>query len=92
MDGILNANDSAFLSDQANKRNQELYGQLMWNASEQSRPFFLLKPRLMRDGNQWCFILGESPNSVEGWGDTPEKAAAAFDVEYRTGVAGPSKS
>lgn len=49
---------------------------------ERMRPFYLLRPRLVIDGNAYGFILGETPQSVEGWGETADKASRAFDEEY----------
>lgn len=52
-------------------------------ASEQERPFVLLKPAMFSDGNQWCALYGEDlQHGVAGFGDTPAKAAYQFDVEW----------
>ena len=52
-------------------------------ASEQERPFVLLKPKLFPDGNKWCALYGENlQEGVAGFGDTPADAAAAFDVAW----------
>lgn len=38
-----------------------------------------LNPSLIKEGNQWCFILGEMPiNFLAGFGDTPAKAMTDF--------------
>ena len=50
---------------------------------ESRRPFFMLKPKVMPDGNQWCALYGENlQEGVAGFGDTPEKAAIQFDIEW----------
>ena len=42
-----------------------------------------LKPTLLKDGNQWCYLLGEDlMNGVAGFGNTPFKAAINFSENY----------
>lgn len=37
--------------------------------------FNLLRPKLYRDGNQWCVLYGENiQEGIAGFGDTPNKA------------------
>lgn len=51
---------------------------------ERLRPFMLLKPKMLPDGNRWCALYGS--NIMEGvcaFGDTPEKAAIQFDIEWK---------
>ncbi len=58
---------------------QEFYA----SAYEMRRPFVLLKPSMKPDGNQWCALYGENlQEGVAGFGDTPEKAAVQFDLEW----------
>lgn len=46
-------------------------------------PHVVYKPVLKKDGDRWCALLGDSPNEgVCGYGDTPEKAMAAFDATW----------
>jgi hypothetical protein len=83
---MLNDNDSAFVMQYA----QESYSYWTQAAVERCRPFMLLRPRISRDGNQWCVLYGENlMDGVCGFGDTPELAAADFDKnwhEQRLGV------
>lgn len=52
-------------------------------ANEMMRPFFLLKPKMFPDGDQWCALYGENlQEGVAGFGDTPAKAATQFDVKW----------
>lgn len=52
-------------------------------AREARRPFVLLKPKLYPDGNMWCALYGENiQEGVAGFGETPEKAAQAFDLAW----------
>jgi hypothetical protein len=52
-------------------------------ANQHARPSAVFKPKLGRDGNQWCFLLGDNlQEGVVGFGDTPEKAAVAFDLAF----------
>jgi hypothetical protein len=62
-----------------------------WNAAQlacmaeeaRMRPFFLMKPRLYPDGNQWCALYGDDLQSgLCGFGDTPEKAGLDFDRNF----------
>jgi len=55
---------------------------------ERMRPFYLLRPRVFPDGNQWCALYGDNlQEGVCGFGDTPAKAATAFDVAWLHGKA-----
>lgn len=50
------------------------------------RPFMLLRPKMYPDGNSWCALYGEDIQSgVAGFGDTPDLAAMAFDLEWLNG-------
>lgn len=52
-------------------------------ARESRRPFVLLKPKLYPDGDMWCALYGENiQEGVCGFGETPEKAAQAFDLAW----------
>lgn len=54
-------------------------------AMEQQRPFVLLKPKISRDGDEWCFLYGENlQDGIAGFGDTPEKASRDFDTKWKT--------
>ena len=53
-------------------------------AAAQERPCVLWKPRLFRDGNQWCALFGENiQDGVVGFGDSPDVAMWAFDEAWR---------
>ena len=55
-------------------------------------PSSIYSPRLYPDGDQWCALLGEDIQSgVCGFGDTPERAMAAFDVAWETSLKEPSQ-
>ena len=37
----------------------------------------------MADGDQWCALLGDNlQEGVAGFGETPDKAMAAFDMAF----------
>ena len=56
---------------------------------ERMRPFYLLRPKVFPDGDQWCVLYGENiQEGVCAFGDTPAKAATQFDVEWLNGKAG----
>ena len=41
--------------------------------------FKMLRPKIGKDGNRWCVLLGEDlQTGVSGWGDTPNNAILAF--------------
>jgi len=43
----------------------------------------LLNPKLSKDGDQWCYILGEMPKDyVAGFGASPFLAAQDFVSNY----------
>jgi hypothetical protein len=62
-------------------------------AFEQRRPFVLLRPAIFPDGNEWCALYGENlQEGVAGFGETPEKAAIAFDLAWlnsKAAITGP---
>lgn len=46
-------------------------------------PHKLYGAKLSKDGNQWCWLYGDNlHDGVAGFGDTPAKAATAFDREW----------
>ncbi len=52
-------------------------------ALQMKRPFMLLRPKLYVDGNQWCALYGDNlQDGVAGFGDTPDKAAQNFDLNW----------
>jgi hypothetical protein len=64
---------------------------VQWNAAvlacaaEEARqhPSVLYRPQLFADGTMWCTLLGENLQiGVSGFGETPEKAMAAFDEAW----------
>lgn len=47
------------------------------------RPFFLLRPKVFPDGNQWCVLYGDNlQEGVAGFGDTPHAASHDFDTKW----------
>lgn len=47
------------------------------------RPCNIKKPKVFKDGNAWCALLGEDlMNGVYGFGNTPEEACKAFDKAW----------
>lgn len=52
-------------------------------ASEYQRPSVVFKPKLFRDGDMWCALLGENlQEGVAGFGENPAKAMWAFDTAW----------
>jgi hypothetical protein len=60
-------------------------------AMEQQRPFAVMRPRMYPDGNQWCALYGDDLQSgVCAFGNTPDAASRAFDLEWEKAKAGES--
>jgi len=54
---------------------------------ELSRPFMLLRPSMTLDGNKWCALYGDNiQDGLCAFGDTPAKAAEAFDGAWNGSV------
>lgn len=54
-----------------------------WLGAEMARPAYIWRPKVYRDGNQWCALLGDNiTEGVAGFGDSPEMACAAFDKAW----------
>jgi hypothetical protein len=52
-------------------------------ASEYDRPSVVFKPKLSRDGNEWCALYGENlAEGCAGFGDSPAAAMWAFDSAW----------
>lgn len=50
---------------------------------EEYNLFFLLKPKVYIDGDQWCVLLGENlQEGICGFGDTVYKAILAFNKAF----------
>lgn len=53
--------------------------------AEYSRPSAVFRPTLRKDGNQWSMFYGDNiQEGITGFGDTPEKAAMAFDAAWKS--------
>ena len=52
---------------------------------ERIAPHVIHGAQVMKEGSQWCCILGDLPTGVVGFGDTPEEACAEFDRTWREG-------
>jgi len=54
-----------------------------------TRPSSVYKPRLFKDGDQWCALFGENiQEGVSGFGVSPEKAFLDFDREWNRQIGG----
>lgn len=46
-------------------------------------PFTLYRPKMFRDGNQWCALYGDNlQNGVAGFGESPQKAVEDFNRNW----------
>lgn len=51
--------------------------------SQYERPSAVYKPKLFKDGNKWCALLGGNiQDGVCGFGDTPSDAMWEFDIAW----------
>jgi hypothetical protein len=51
--------------------------------SQHDRPSVIYRPKLYKDGDQWCVLYGEDIQSgVCGFGDTPSQAMFEFDTKW----------
>lgn len=45
--------------------------------------FAILKPKLFKDGTQWCVLYGEDiVTGIAGFGNTPDKAITDWDRQW----------
>ena len=52
-------------------------------AIESGSPFAIYRPKLFRDGDQWCALYGENiQEGVVGFGSSPLWAADAFNKAW----------
>lgn len=52
-------------------------------AGNYSQPNVIYKPKLSKDGNQWCALFGENlQEGVCGFGDSPAEAMWDFDKNW----------
>ena len=50
---------------------------------EYERPCVVFKPKLSKDGNMWCVLLGDNlREGVSGFGETVNKAMHNFDINF----------
>lgn len=60
-------------------------------AEAYAAPSAIYRPALTIDGNQWCALYGANPQEgVAGFGDTPAKACADFDLQWLSAKADPT--
>jgi len=62
----------------------EIVKQEFLNAAfEMQRPSVIFKPKISRDGDQWCVLLGDDLQiGVAGFGSTPDEAVRNFDKQW----------
>lgn len=52
-------------------------------ASEYERPSVVFKPKLAKDGDHWCALLGDNlQDGVAGFGKSPAEAMWNFDAKW----------
>lgn len=52
---------------------------------ELQRPCILFKPKLIKDGNEWCVLYGDNlQEGVAGYGKSPEIAMLEFDKAWKS--------
>lgn len=75
----------SYASEQDALNAQWTAAQMACSVEEQRlRPFYLLRPHVLPDGNGWLAVYGENiQQGVVGCGTTPEKAADDFDRAWK---------
>jgi len=69
--------------DQVMKHNEEM---VMLGEERVLKFITILQPKFSKDGNMFCYLLGDNlQEGIAGFGDTPYRAAADFYSNY-TGV------
>lgn len=69
------------LASMANKTREERIARLA--LAQLARPSSIRKPRVFKDGNQWCALEGENiQEGVCGFGNTPDAACREFDSNW----------
>ena len=59
---------------------------------ERMRPFYLIRPRMFLEGDQWCALYGDNlQDGVCGFGSTPHDASVNFDFNWRNHCVGEKK-
>ena len=54
--------------------------------ADRTLPHVVLRPRIFKDGNQWCMLYGDNlQDGVAGFGATPAEAADDFDKKWKGG-------
>ena len=78
-DGVLNWHHQQIIAQEASIA----FGDASETAKKQATPTAVYQPTLSKDGNQWCFLLGDNLQiGCAGFGDTPALAAIAFDKAF----------
>lgn len=64
------------------KQNQQNYEY----QCERMSPHVIHNAQIIKDGNQQCYILGDLPTGVYGFGDTPKLSCEEFDRVWNSGI------
>ena len=94
MEHLLNESDSANLKHQlAFESDKEHMSRMDLLIEQQEYNLFqMLKPKLYKDGNQWCCLYGENiMEGIVGFGDTPYKAVLKWSSAWNEEIPKPSK-
>lgn len=49
---------------------------------QQYKRFSMMKPKVYKDGDKWCVGLGDFPEGVFGFGNTPHEAVLDWEIEW----------
>ncbi len=79
----MNSQDSNMAANAICHAAQMVQYTLQETASTYALPHVLYRPRLSKDGNQYCALFGaDLQTGVSGFGVTPAAAMADFDVNW----------
>lgn len=85
MNNLLNENDSNMLANSINHfQSIEHQENLNLILTKQNYILFsMLKPKLYKDGNEWCVLYGENiQEGIVGFGNTPLKAILDWNHQW----------
>ncbi len=72
-----------------NEMNEHLLEEIQTVRNEWCRPSVVFRPKLRRDGNMYCALLGDNlQEGVCAFGASPDEAMRAFDAEWGKRIEG----
>lgn len=65
----------------------QAFQQIPWSFQGYERPSAIYRPKLSKDGDQWCALYGDNlAVGCSGFGKSPDLAMQDFDKKWSTNV------